>query len=358
MPAEMRQHGGSRAVKDEQALAEQAAEWLVRLGSDNAAERSAAQAGFEAWKAADARHAAAAAEIEFLLDRLQTMRGADSSRGGGAGAGARPARVALNAVFAQSPRQRRTRQTRRAAVLTLALAVLVGVPAALTLDSHSPRYFTADLRTGTGEWRSYTLQDGSTIALDSGSAVNLHFDRQRREVELVQGAIRVVVAKDAARPFVVDTPQGEMRALGTRFMVERGEQATTLSMLESKVAVRTATDAAHAVVVQAGQRVRITAAAVSPLEPIDANGADYAWQHHKLAVEDRPLSEVLAQLNRYRAGRLSYDAQQLAGIRVSAVLPLDDTDRALQLLLNSFPQLRIRRFTPYWVMVDAPPPPR
>nr|WP_315248716.1 FecR domain-containing protein [uncultured Duganella sp.] len=322
------------------ALAEQAAGWLVRLGSDDDAERASAQAGFDAWKRADPRHAEAAAEIESLLNHLQAVRGPK----------ARPARVALNTRFAQSRQRRRN----RVAAVAVALAVLIAGPAALTLDSHTPRYFTADMRTATGAWQSYTLQDGSVITLDSGSAVNLHFDQQRRTVELVRGAINVTVAKDASRPFVVETAQGEMRALGTRFMVEREAGATTLSMLESKVAARAAANP-RAVVVQAGERVRITADAVGALEPINAGAVDYAWQRHKLAVEDRPLGEVLAQLNRYRAGRISFDAAQLEGIRVSAVLPLDDTDRALQLLLNNFPQLRMRRFTQYWVMVDAPP---
>jgi transmembrane sensor len=36
------------------------------------------------------------------------------------------------------------------------------------------------------------------------------------------------------------------------------------------------------------------------------------------------------------------------------VLPLDDTDRALQLLMSSFPELRIRTLTPWLVLVDAP----
>lgn len=323
---------------DSDALAEQAADWLVRLGSDDGAERAEAQAGFDAWKNADPRHEEAAAEIEFLLSHLQAVRGPK----------ARPARVALNAAFSQS------RRRNRAAAVTLALAVLIAGPAALTLDSHTPRYFTADMRTATGAWKSYTLQDGSVITLDSGSAVNLHFDQQRRAVELVQGAINVTVAKDASRPFVVTTPQGEMRALGTRFMVDREEDATILSMLESKVAARAVADPRE-VVVHAGERVRITANAVDALQAINAGAVDYAWQQHKLAVEDRPLSEVLAQLNRYRTGRITFNAAQLEGIRVSAVLPLDDTDRALQLLLNNFPQLRMRQVTPYWVMLDAPP---
>lgn len=331
---------------DNDALAEQAADWLVRLGSDDAAERAGAQAGFDAWKQADPRHAEAAAEIAFLLDCLQAVRGG--------GVTARPARAALKAAFAPSPDRRRN----RVLAATLALALLLAGPAALTLDFHTPRYFTADMRTATGAWRSYTLQDGSVITLDSGSAVNLRFDQRRRAVELVQGAINVTVARDASRPFVVETPQGEIRALGTRFVVDRADAVTTLSMLESKVAVRTAAqragDDAHARVVRAGERVRITANGVGAAEPINAAASESAWRQHKLAVEDRPLSEVLTQLNRYRAGRIAFDAAQLQGIRVSAVLPLDDTDRALQLLLNNFPQLRVRQFTPYWVMVDAP----
>lgn len=325
------------------ALAEQAAEWLVQLSADDDAERAEAQAGFAAWKEADSRHAEAAAEIEILLDQLQSVRAA----------AARPARVALNAVFAP-PRKRR----RRRIAAALAVAVLLAGPAALTLDSRAPGYYLADMRTATGEWHSYTLQDGSSITLDSGSAVNLRFEQGRRLVQLVQGGILVTVARDAHRPFVVETAQGDIRALGTRFTVERGEDVTTLSMLESRVAVLTAAQRATAgdpppVVVPAGERVRISANGVTSPEQIDAAGVDYAWRHHKLAVEDRPLTEVLAQLARYRSGRISYDAARLADIRVSAVLPLDDTDAALQLLLNNFPQLRIRRFTPYWVVVDA-----
>lgn len=321
------------------ALAEQAADWLVQLGSEDAAERAAAQAGFDAWKNADPRHAAAADDIVFLLNRLQAVRGGQ----------ARPARVALEAALARPRRRARP----RAVAAVLAFVVLAAGSAALTLDSHTPRYFIADMRTSTGEWHSYTLQDGSTITLDSGSAVNLRFDQQRRTVELVQGAINVTVAKDASRPFVVETPQGEMRALGTRFMVDREQDATILSMLESKVAARASGDT-RTVVVQAGERVRITSNAISTVAPINAGAIDIAWQQRKLAVEDQPLSEVLTQLNRYRTGRITFNAAQLDGIRVSAVLPLDDTDRALQLLLNNFPQLRMRQFTQYWVMVDAP----
>ncbi len=322
-------------------IEEQAAHWLVLIGGDDAAERAAARASFAAWKNEDSRHAAVAADMEAMLDQLQALRGDTNGQ-------ARPARAALDAAFSHD---RKRRNGRLAA--TLALALLLAGPAWLTLRSYPLDYLTADLRTATGERHTFTLRDGSRVMLASGSAVNVRFDGQHRTVELVQGDILVTVAKDPAHPFIVETTHGSMRALGTRFTVARADDATTLAMLESKVAAQAANGQAPKVV-QAGEQVRITRDAVGGIEAIDARTVDYAWQHGQMVVNDRPLTDVLAQLARHRSGRLQFDAAALAGIRVNAVLPLDDTDKALQLLLDNFPQLRVRRFTRYWVVVDAP----
>ena len=58
-------------------------------------------------------------------------------------------------------------------------------------------------------------------------------------------------------------------------------------------------------------------------------------------------------MDRHRPGHIRYDRAQLEGIRVSAVLPLNDTDRALQLLVDSLPMLRVRTLTSYLAMVDT-----
>ncbi|NHZ32508.1 FecR family protein [Massilia rubra] len=325
-------------------LAARAAAWIVRLTGDDNAERARAHAGFAAWKAADPRHAAAAAGMERLLGQVDALRGH-------AGGSTRPARAALATVPAG-----RARAKRAGAAVALALAALA-LPAWLTLHAWPPAYLLADVRAGAGQWHSRTLPDGSRITLHGASAVNLHFDERRRTVELVRGDILVEVAKDPGRPFVVETPQGSIRALGTRFTVARGEQATVLSMLESRVAVRSAAGtqakAGAEAIVGAGQRVAIDAAGVHAPEPIDPAAIDDAWRLHQLVVSDRPLGEVLEQLNRHRRGQIRYDPARLDGIRVSAVLPLDDTDRALRLLQASFPQLRVRTLTAWLVLVDT-----
>ncbi|MDR7375817.1 ferric-dicitrate binding protein FerR (iron transport regulator) [Rhodoferax ferrireducens] len=175
---------------------------------------------------------------------------------------------------------------------------------------------------------------------------------------LLQGEILVEVAPDAQRPFVVETAQGRIRALGTRFSVESQPDSTLLTMLESSVWVQTAAQTGNeGTAIEAGQRVRIRADGLGPAEAVDVRSVQDAWKFHQLVARDQPLPEVLDALNRHRPGRIVYDRAQLQDIRMLAVLPLDDTDRALQLLTDSLPALRVRRLTPYLVLVDAPSQP-
>lgn len=327
-------------------MAEQAAQWLVQLSADDPRERQSARQAFDAWKRADPRHAALAASMESLLG------GADALRQSGV---AGPGASAVSAVLARQRRRRRL-HTGLAAIL---LSCLLSVPAWMAGHGYTPAYLMSDTRAGLGEWVTQVLPDGTTITLNSASAVNLHFDAKRRVVELVQGEIWVEVAKDAVRPFVVETRDGRMRALGTRFIVSRQQETTRLSVIESSVAVWAGADAssqvADAVVVGAGWAVSLDARGVGAPTQIDAAELEQAWQRRRLLVDDQPLGVVLDTLARHRQGVLQYDPQALAGVRVSAALPLDDTDRALALLQTSLPGLRVRRYTPYFVKVDMVP---
>lgn len=327
------------------AVARAAAQWLLRIGDDDPAVRAAALAGFAAWQREHPLHARVAARMEGLLGQLEQVREQSGGHGG-------PARAALAAAH-PAPRRRGGGRL----LASIALACALGLPAYLALRAYPPAYLLADLRTGTGEWREHTLPDGSRLMLSGDSAVNVRFGDTGRAVELVRGDLMVDVAPDSARPFVVATPQADIRALGTRLAVSRGDGATVLDMLESRVSVRARQRAeAGPVVVNAGERVRIGADGIGPKEAIDAASETQAWRHRQLVARDRPLSDVLDELARHRRGWVGYDRAALADLRVTAVLPLDDTDRALQLLLQTFPTLRVRRATSYLVWVDGVDP--
>lgn len=325
-------------------ILEQAAEWTVRLDGVHGAEQARMRADFEAWLARDPLHGAAAAEMRAVIGEVETLR---LPAGGASG----PARTALNAGFARS-----RRRTVRGALGALALACALALPAWLALEAYPAATLLADVGTATGEWRTERLGDGSRVTLGSGSAVDLHFDQQRRTLTLLRGDVLVDVAADATRPFVVETRHGSIRALGTRFVVLREDESTELTMLQHRVEVRSAS-AGTAVVVGEGERVRIGTDGVTALDRVIPREIDDAWRFHHLAVSNRPLVEVLEELDRYRPGRILFDREQLAGINMAVVLPLDDTDRALRLLAESLPALRVRTLTPYLVQVDLQPAP-
>lgn len=327
-------------------IMEQAATWVVQLSADDAKLRTQAQADFHAWQRLSPRHAQAASEMQNLLQHIDHVRT-------GAGGHAAPASAALQAA-ASSERSRKIK--RLSGVAAIALALLL--PAWLLLQNYPPAYLLADVRTAPGQWDVRTLADGSRLVTGSNSAVSFSFDAQRRTLHLVQGDMLIDVAHDAARPFTVVTRDGSVRALGTRFVVEKQADATVLTMLESRVAVQTATQMAggssDGTVVGAGEQVRINGEGVTDRHAVNVRDVADVWKYHLLVARNQPLTEVLDQLNRYRRGRILYNGEQLRGVDMTVVLPLEDTDRAMQLLVDSVPGIRVRTLTPYLVWVDKP----
>ncbi|MCF5066154.1 DUF4880 domain-containing protein, partial [Pseudomonas syringae] len=182
-------------------IIQQAANWLTRLHDEDVSD--AERRAFNAWCEADPRHAVAIERMRSLWGSLDTLP-------------AQPARVALNRAFA--PQRSRTAPV--VGVLGVLLCGWLGL-------EHLPVWM-ADQRTSVGERRQIALDDGSQLQLNSNSAVDVKFDGQQRVIELLQGELWVDVAKDAQRPFVVRTDQGTATALGTRYLVKRAPDGTTV----------------------------------------------------------------------------------------------------------------------------------
>ena len=63
------------------------------------------------------------------------------------------------------------------------------------------------------------------------------------------------------------------------------------------------------------------------------------------------LGDFLDELGRYRRGQLNCEAN-VADLLISGTYPLDDSERILDLLEISLP-VKVKRFTRYWVTVEA-----
>ena len=318
----------------------QAAEWLVKLSADDAPPSPRQLAEFEQWKQADARHASAVEKMQGLLGNLGSLP-------------AQPVATTLHHA-ALSPSDDSTNWSQLAKMLCLVLVLLPTLW--LISPEHQRIALFADQYTGTGEWQTITLSDQSQISLSSRSAINVRFTDQQRVVELLQGEILIDVSKDTQRPFVVQTPQGQLTALGTRFTVQRAAQSTRLSVFESRV--RATSNAAPGSertssekVLKPGQRISLFAGHLGAVETFDTASTESAWQSHLLIIENQPLPGVLEQLTPHYAGHLHYNAEALQHIRVYAVLPLDDPGKALQLLSEST-AIELSQWTPWWINIS------
>jgi len=305
------------------AVLEAAARWYVELRCDDA--NDATREAHHRWLAAHPGHRQAWERLARLQERLERV-------------GPGVARPALASA----------RLKRRETLKVLALLLAGSGSAALSWRLTPLPTLMADQRTATGEQRTLQLDDGSQVQLDTATAVNIRYSPQLREVQLLRGEILVQTARDAqARPFVVHTPQGSVRALGTRFVVRSEGERTRVCVLEHAVQVRTAT-LLPAVRVEAGQQLQFGADQLGPVQP--GNRQADAWTRGMLVANDWRLQDLISELQRYRSGYLGC-AQQVAQLRISGAFHLADINAVLDNLAATLP-VRIRHFTPYWARVE------
>ncbi|WP_147253012.1 FecR domain-containing protein [Thalassospira profundimaris] len=210
----------------------------------------------------------------------------------------------------------------------------------------------ADYATGIGEQKTITLADGTVVHLNTASALSVHYTPTRREVHLQAGEAWFDVHKNPNRPFVVMAGNGQARAVGTSYDVALVDDAVHVRVSEGIVAVSAANGEAAAstadlpdasslenggVRVLAGQQVAYDASGrLGAVRTFDDAGQS-AWRRGKLIFNQQPLNAVIADIQRYRKGRIVLINQGLASLKVSGVFDLHDLDDLLKSIDETTP---------------------
>ncbi|MFH0133766.1 FecR domain-containing protein [Variovorax sp. VaC1] len=326
-------HGTGAPARTELDVRKEAVAWYARLCSGDALE--ADKAAWQRWRQAHPDHQRAWQRLEAMQATLRRV----------------PGHIAASTLRAAQPDRRRVLRGIGVVASGGALAYLSWQAVDAQGGWHA---WLADHRTGTGEQQSVELADGSKLLLNTRTSVDVAMNASRRVVRLREGEILVETAKhrglrvDAqvdARPFTVETDHGRIVALGTRFTVRRDGDRTAVTVLEDAVEIRASEAPEQAVVLRAGQQVGFTRGRIDT--PRQADPASAEWAQGSLVVNDWRLGDVVAELSRYRRGRLACDPA-VEDLRVSGAFPLQDTDKALAVIARSLP-VRVFAMTRYWV---------
>ncbi|GAA5005884.1 FecR family protein [Acinetobacter puyangensis] len=205
----------------------------------------------------------------------------------------------------------------------------------------------ADLSSKTGEIRSITLEDGSTLTLASNSHVNLEFDQHTRKLELVEGEIYIQTAPQPAqsyRPFIVHTINGTIQALGTQFNVRQDDKNTNtlVDVYQHAVAIQP-TKQVNKTILQQGEMAQFDRNDIQGVEKLQQ--IQPYWTQHLLVVENQSLDQVLAEIYRYQKGQ--YFIENTAkNIKVSGVFSLKNPKQSIETLAQTY-DLKLNYYSEY-----------
>lgn len=320
---------GRMAIRDEQAIQEQARDWVVRLASG--AMTAEELAAFEAWLARTDAHERAFRDARDFWRQLAT----------------------LETAFDRLDREDRVRPPTFASVrkrpVAWAGAVAMLAVACVLLLTVAPEVVTmmrADHRAGPDRTARIALPDGSHVTLNRNSAIRIDFTAAAREIELLEGDVYVDVEPKPARPFRVLAGQGASEAVGTAFVVRQMGHGTCVAVTEGKVAVTGDEQPDLTVALTAGEGVRYADGRLTgPAFAVDTDNT-LAWRSGKVVFADRPLTDALAELERYHPGQIVLLGKGRGIERISGVIDLDKLDEGIAALAATH-GMTVMRLTPY-----------
>ncbi|WP_367374233.1 FecR domain-containing protein [Pseudomonas lini] len=300
-------------------VAGQAVHWWMEVQQGPLTPRQ--QIAWQQWLDAHGEHRRAWEHIQRVNQRL---RGLSSPL----------AHAALNAPKSAGRRQ------------ALKLLLILGAGCAVTwgMREHNPLTpLLADYRSPIGQRRKVSLGDGNQVQLNTASSVDVRVESQQRLIRLLEGEMLLT----AAQAFEIQTAQGLLKTQGGRLNVRQFSDHTHVAVFEGSVELTP--DGGSPRMLQTARKLSFGTRGISAPLPLDANSG--AWADGMLVAAHMRLGDFLDELGRYRRGQLNC-ATNVADLLISGTYPLDDSERILDLLEISLP-VKVRRFTRYWVTVEA-----
>lgn len=302
----------------------EAARWLAALHSGEVDPRREAE--FIEWQSQTPEHARCIAQLNEKLGFIQASALRDLSTN-----------QLQRALSVPSSR----RQFLRGTLAVSTIAIAAGLFTRLGSTGFS---WPGDLYTGIGERNNFELADGSNLTLNAASRVTPHFAERQRALQLHTGEL-VLDVKDEPQPFLIEVSGARIQASRRRLLLRHEAGGCYVVALEDDLQLQTAKGWET---LGKGRWARMGPSKV--WQTGVAPGGDTLWLRGLMEADARPLREVINALRPYRQGVMELSSA-VADLRISGLLPLDDSDHALAMLTSIAP-IKVTRLTDLWIRID------
>lgn len=291
-------------MKRHRAIEDRALDWLVRREGADWTERE--DAALDAWLGESLAHKAAFWRAQHgwrQADRVASL-GFDANQ----------------KKRHPAPTSEPGRWRSLAIAASLLAAISIGGLGTLVLPygSGGQEAEQSQFHTPAGIRKTVELADGSTVELNTRTKVRAAVGREHREVWLDSGEAFFDVAPTEGKPFVVHAGHKTITVLGTKFSVRRDGEGVAVNVLEGRVRVADVTgrNAQAATISQGGTVVARGGSTLITPPSVERVDRALAWRTGLIRFDQAPLSEVVAEFNRYHRIQLVVTDRAAADILI------------------------------------------
>ncbi len=312
----------------------EAARWCARLAASDCSLQD--HLAFERWRDASEANARAYLDaqrvlrgIDRLADDVRLRALAERAFGEASAAGASGERTA------HKPTRWLIPATLAASILLAAIGIhfMRGSTGEAIANAAPAVAYTAP----SGQPRTISLQDGSTVHLDGMSEMTVRMTPHERHIELTAGRAFFEVAHDASRPFSVLAGHTTTTALGTHFQVVKRSEDVVVTLAEGSVAVDAVSgEARWHERLSPGEQLSVSPGLPPSLKRTDAQAAT-SWTHGRLVFRGTALAEAVEEINRYAVRKVRLGDPSLGDMAVSGSFLVSESDDIVTALAAVLP---------------------
>jgi transmembrane sensor len=326
----------------------EASEWLIRLREQPDDESTLAS--WLRWCESDSSNAQAFERVQSLWRQLDTIFASNSAID-------QALRDATRSDPIESGKWRRV-AARSPWKTAGALALAVGCATIVFIAWHRDLHVTPPPAIAVAKQnRAALLPDGSAIELGAQTTVAVDFSPGKRALRLSPGEAYFKVKPDKTRPFTVRAGNIEVTAVGTAFDVKHQPQSVTVTVQEGVVEVNALSGAVAQPAsipwrVAGGYQFTYSdSEGTATLSSVDTSSV-LAWREGRWEYTHTPLSDVLADVNRYARHPIVIADPSLESLTFTGTVFAASIDNWVSALPGALP-LTVQRTTDGRILLHA-----